>query len=357
MSGFLAPIPSLVESPIINGDFNIWQRGTTFAAMAVNTFLADRFFYSKSGTMVHTGSRTTNAPTSAGRLFNYSLDLDCTTNDAAIAAGDYCALYHRVEGFNFLPFAQRKFFLSFWVYATKTGTYCVAFCNAGADRTFVGEYTVAASNTWQLVTIPVSASPSSGTWNYVNGLGLDIRFALAGGSTYQTSVGAWNTGNFLCTANQVNACDTIGNKFRITGLRLSVVPYPLAYAPTRTFGEEISLCQRYFEKGGFGADVAPAAGVSNIMYPSMTWAANNTSCQVSLMQQKRAAPTITIYGGASGGSGNLAGVLVGGSFATVASNAAERIETTSFGLYSTYVGLAYGDSYGFNFGWTASAEL
>jgi len=355
--GAAAPLLALVDNPIINGDMNVWQRGTTFAAIASGAYSVDRFQYAASGAMVFTASRSTSVPSNAGRLLNYSLDFEVTTADTSIAAGDYASVLHKIEGYNFLSYAQRPFFIGFWVYATKTGTHCVYLRNDGSDRTYVAEYTVQASNTWQFISLLIPASPSAGTWNYTNSMGINIGWSLACGSTFQTPAGVWTVGDFRGSANQVNDCDTVGNRFRVTGIRLSLVPWPYNLAPTRTFGEELELCQRYFEKGGFGETVAPASAVSTIAYIAATWAANNASCQITLQTRKRVAPTITLYSGASGGTGSLAGLLVSGAWVNSATSVAERIENTSFGVAFTYVGLAYGDAHLANLGWTASAEL
>src|SRR5678816_1821597 len=138
------PLSSVARNAILNGDFNVCQRGTSFTSIANNTYAADRWLYGKGGTVVHDISRSTAVPTVAqsGRLFNYSLLLDCTTADAAMAAGDIAQILQRIEGYNWLPVAQRIFTISFWVKATKTGTYCVAFLNSGTDRSYVAEYTV-----------------------------------------------------------------------------------------------------------------------------------------------------------------------------------------------------------------------
>jgi hypothetical protein len=239
------------KNAIINGDFNVWQRGTSFAAIAASTYTADRWVYEKSGAMVHTVSRSTDVPTvaQAGRLFNYSILADCTTVDASIAAGDYAAIVQKMEGYNFLPLAQRTMTLSFWVKATKTGTYCVGFMNSVPDRSYVGEYTVSASDTWEYKTITVTASPSAGTWNYTTGIGVYVWFSLATGSTFQTTAATWATGNYLGTSNQVNACDSTSNNFYITGVQLEAGSTATDFE-YRTYQDELNLCLRYFESWG-----------------------------------------------------------------------------------------------------------
>jgi hypothetical protein len=242
---------NLSENPIINPCMDIWQRGTSFVALADGTYTADRWVYVKSGAMVHTVQSSTDVPSvgAAGLAFNFSLLADCTTVDAAIAAGDYCLIGQKIEGFNWRHFAQRALTLSFWVKATKTGTYCVVFKN-GTDRSFVREYTVSVANTWEKKTLTVLASPSAGTWDYGNGAGLYIWFVLAGGSTFHTTAGAWQTGNFFCTANQVNACDNVANDFRLTGVKLELgsTATDLRF---RSYSQELELCQRYYETGGY----------------------------------------------------------------------------------------------------------
>jgi len=231
---------------IINGDMIVWQRGTTFTAAANGAYTADRFVYLKSGAMVHDVLLSTDVPTvaQAGRLFSYSALIDCTTADASIAAGEYCCYRQNIEGINFVPIAQRTFTLSFWVKATKTGVYCVSFSNSGNDRTYIAEYTINATDTWEFKTITVPPSPAAGTWNYTTGLGVTVTFTLATGSTYQTTANAWQTGIFLGTANQVNACDSTSNNFRITGVKVEPGNVATMSLP-KTFDEELAACQRY----------------------------------------------------------------------------------------------------------------
>ena len=203
------------RNAIINGDFNVWQRGTSFTSVVDGTYVADRWFYSKISSAVHDITLSSDVPTvaQAGRLFKNSLKADCQTVDSSIASGDLVRISQRIEGFNWLPLAQRTITLSFWVKATKTGIYCVSLGNSGADRSYVAEYTVNVSNTWEFKTITFTASPSAGTWNYENGVGLALTFTLASGSTFQTTKDTWQTGSFFATANQVNACDSTSNDF------------------------------------------------------------------------------------------------------------------------------------------------
>ena len=256
------------QNAIINGDFNVWQRGTSFSSVANLTYTADRWIYAKSGVMVHDVISSTDVPTvaQAGRLISNSLKIDCTTIDSSIGSGDFNLLTQKIEGYNFVPLAQKAMTLSFWVKATKTGIYCAAF--RGGNRAFVAEYTVNASNTWEFKTISILPSPASGSWDYTNGTGISVDFVLAVGSVYQTTANTWQTGNFFGTANQVNACDSTSNDFFIAAVQLEAgsVATPFEY---RTIQQELFLCQRYYEFGyTYGTSYASSlSAVQRCIYP------------------------------------------------------------------------------------------
>ena len=233
---------------IINGNFDIWQRGTSFAAAATGQHSADRFEYVKSGAMVHTLSQGASVPTYAesGVKSNYNMYADVTTVDSSIAAGDYARFQYKVEGHDYARIAGGNAVLTFWVSATKTGTHCVAFRNSGNDRSYVVEYTVDVADTWEKKTITVPLTETAGTWDYTTGIGLNISWSLAAGSTYQTTADAWQTGNYVATSNQVNACDNTLNNFRIAQVQLEKGDNatPFEY---ESYADTFNKCLRYYE--------------------------------------------------------------------------------------------------------------
>lgn len=295
------------DNAIINADFNIWQRGTSFAAIAHGAYSADRWLYHKVGTMVHTVSRDTDVPTQveSDHYSNYSLKIDCTTVDSSIAAADLCAIQQRIEGYNFAPFVGKTATLSFWVKATKIGTYCVAFVNSGADRSYVSEYTVNQVDTWEKKTISLDFDYSGGTWDYTNGIGIQIKWALAAGSNSHTTADTWQSGNYIATSNQVNACDNTANNFFLSKVRFEMgsVATPFEY---RSIQEEIALCQRYFQKSyDFTTDPGSAVNAGR-RWIEITGVANSTydiDTDVDFAVEMRTAPTITSYSPTSGTSG------------------------------------------------------
>jgi len=236
------------RNAIINGAMEIAQRGTSFPSAATGQFIVDRFQYVKSGTSaVHTVGQSSDAPTGVG-LSNSAL-LDCTTADTSIDATDYSGILYFVEGYDFARFKDRQAVLSFYVKAPKAGAYCVSFMNSGNDRSYVAEYTVNQPNAWEFKSIPITFNYTGGTWNYTNGRGVGIYWMVACGSTYHTTPGAWQTGIFLATANQVNGLDSTDNDFYITGVQLEKGSVATDFE-FRSFATELALCQRYYQVVG-----------------------------------------------------------------------------------------------------------
>ncbi len=297
----LSTASRVTANPLINGSMEVWQRNTTLASATGTAWVADRWLYQTNGSAgICTINRSTNVPTvsQAGLLLNYSYEIDVTTLQASMAAGDYFTIRQRIEGPNWRPFAQRTFTLSFWVMSTKTGTHCVAFRNGTvADRSYVAEYTVNATDTWEYKTITVPASPSAGTWSYTAGnLGLELSFVLAVGSTYQTTAGAWQTGNFHGTSNQVNDFDSTSNFFRLAAVKmeLGTVATPLEFV---SFEHELYRCLRYYQKS-FLYTTAPAQNVGTSGAYQFTAPATSTAAitvTVNLQVPMRTNATITLY--------------------------------------------------------------
>jgi len=233
------------RNKIHNGKMEIAQRGTSFPNAGGGQGLIDRWVY-RTIPSAHavTVSVIGDAPASSG--LSNSLRCAVTTSLTTISSGDRTGVSQHIEGYNVSDLIGRTFTLSFWVRSAKTGIHCVALKNSGADRAYIAEYSISASNTWEYKTITVIGGlPSSGgTWNWTNGIGLYVHFTTSAGSSMQTTAGAWQTGDFFGTANQVNCLDTVGNIFAITGVQLEAgsVATPFEHRP---YGTELALCQRY----------------------------------------------------------------------------------------------------------------
>lgn len=291
----------LSKNLIIGGNFttNPWQRGTSIVSPAANAFLADRFAWNVSGTAVITATKNADSPTEAqANIYSTScLQIAVTTADASIDPTDFSYIRYRIEGYDFTNIAQRIFTLSFWVNFSKTGIYCASFRNS-SDRCYIAEYTVNSANTWEKKTITVTASPSSGTWDYTNGIGLEVDFIFACGSVSQNTANTWiNSGGYLATSNQVNGTDSNTNVFKFALIQVECGEVATPFEQ-RLESEVVRNCQRYYQKT-FPMATAPAqasgtqlgaiqyrAILTGIFANGQTWDFSSTM---------RATPTITYY--------------------------------------------------------------
>ena len=290
---------TLQSNAIINGDFNIWQAGTSFAAITNGAYAADMFAVGIAGTTaVATVSRDIDVPTQAqsNHQSAYSLKVDCTTIDASIDAADAFVLPTRIEGYNFRPFVGKQATLSFWVKSVKTGTYCVSFGSSTADRSYVAEYTINAASTWEKKTITLTFDYTGGTWDYANGIGLCIGWALATGSSYQGVADTWNSATDFGTSNQVNFFDNVANNFW-----LSQVQFELGSSATvfeyRQFGDELAKCQRYYRQSNDMGVVSlgGAATAGRIQYEVGTATTGTLAKTIVFSTPMRTTPTVVIY--------------------------------------------------------------
>jgi hypothetical protein len=242
------------KNKIIGGDFTInpWQRGTSFVAVANGVVTADRWWSWYVSAAVNTMSKATDAPTAteAGIYTQSCLSIACTTVDSSIAAGDYWSIYQGLEGYNTASFGfgqtgTRYVTLSFWVKGTKTGIHSVALQNNAANRSYVAEYTINVTNTWEYKTITIAVD-TTGTWENGTSAGIYLYFALMCGTTFKTTAGAWAAGAFLASSNQVNAMDANTNVFKIALIQLEAGQVATAY-DVRSVQQELALCQRYYQ--------------------------------------------------------------------------------------------------------------
>ena len=233
------------RNKIINGAMQVAQRGTSFTVS--DDYTLDRYKFKISGGGACTITQDSTTPDD----FSYSYKVDVTTADTSVASSDHGIIMHVVEGYNFAPAnfgssAAKTCTLSFYVRSNKTGTYGVAFQNSAQNRSCIQEYTISSADTWERKSITIPAD-TGGSWNTTNGVGLKVTWGLMGGSTYATStLGSYNGSNVFLTSNQVNLFDNTSNEWYMTGAQVEIGSQATAFEH-RNFGEELALCQRYYE--------------------------------------------------------------------------------------------------------------
>ena len=234
---------------IINGGMAVAQRGTSFASPANNAYTLDRWRANVGGAVAITITQDTDVPADQG-LYK-SLKIDVTTADTSIAAGDFCGVAYRVEGRDLAPLrsgtsSAQAVTLSFWVKSTVAGTYYVAFRNSAANRNYCASYTISSANTWEQKTISITCD-TSGTWLTDTGIGMELRFSFAAGSTYHGTANTWQAGNLFAGSNITNGINSTSNNIYLTGVKLEKGSTATDFEQ-RTYADELAMCERYYEK-------------------------------------------------------------------------------------------------------------
>jgi len=271
---------------IINGAMQVAQRGTSETGVtSIKYNVVDRFKNEMAGigSLTYTIEQSTDAPDG----FANSLKYTTTTAQTPLASDAYTRIRYSFEGqdvqhFKFGTSSAQSITVSFWVKSSIAGTYTFRFRNVDADKHYSTEYTIDSANTWEYKTITVVGDTSAGFTND-NTSGFSLYWWLDAGSTRKDGVsGAWETsdGNSVST-NQVSFAGTTNSTFQITGVQLEVgsVATPFEH---RSYGEELALCQRYYQ-------------LSNL-YRSGCYYSNGSGNRRSggptLMTQMRSDPTI-----------------------------------------------------------------
>jgi len=285
---------------IINGAMQVAQRGTSFAG-ATTAYHTDRWI-----DVMNLGSWTISQSSDAPDGFGYSHKWDCTTANGTLAAGSELILATRLEGqdcqqLKYGSANAESLTLSFWVKSSKTGTYTVEFDQYG-DRQISRTYTIDSADTWEYKTVTVPGD-TGGSIDNDNSAEFQLLFWLGAGSnltsgTLNTSAWATTTNANRVSPSNVNLADNTANDWYITGVQLEVgsVATPFEH---RSYGEELALCQRYFETSFDGGVSTTNTSAAN----TFVWGGSATATTTSFVgigslrygTPKRATPTITIY--------------------------------------------------------------
>jgi len=281
---------------LINGNFDFWQRGTSFNPVSISSthfYTADRWKYveenSTSGHIVI--DRNSDSPSLVGKY-----DLRCRTSVAiqSINSNEVYYIGQYIEGYSTLPLVNKVCTLSFWVKSNLTGTYTVAFQDSVRGRSYVAPYTIISSNVWEKKVIQITITDTA-TWTFDSGAGLRIMFVLACGSSLVAPPNTW-VGNpyYGVTGGQVNFLNSLSNSIKFAGVK-----FELGIGDTsgmgRSIATELTMCQRYYEKS-YNVDIRPGtistagAIVSKIINELISVEGN-----FGFAVPKRVVPLVTIY--------------------------------------------------------------
>lgn len=234
---------------IINGAMHVAQRGTK-TGVAVGYGGADRFQFARGGAAEVTLSRDTDVPTGQG--FTSSQKVDVTTVGDMSGSGHYAMIRQKIEGLNLQHLlygtsSAKKLTLQFWVRSPKTGTHIVELYHGDAAYFNCQQYTIATANTWQKFTMTFDGYQTT-AFDNDSGIGVQLAWWLGASTTYNSGThtdNSWHNVSANRAVGQVNVMDNTANNFYLTGVQLEVGDTATDFEH-RSFGEELTLCQRYF---------------------------------------------------------------------------------------------------------------
>jgi hypothetical protein len=222
------------KNAIINGDFRIWQRGTSFAA---GVYCADRFINDSDGTCTATQQTFTpgTAPV-AGYEGLYYLQ------QARTATGTYQIVAQRVEDVR--TFAGQTVTLSFWAKADSTVTnvpnISQNFGTGGSAQVTTTAGSVTLTTSWARYTYTVTLGSVSGK-TIGSGSNIEVR--------------------------PIRIVDGAAHTIQVWGVQLEAGSVSTAFqTATGTLQGELAACQRYLPAftTGIGDFVSMASGTSSM---------------------------------------------------------------------------------------------
>ena len=294
---------------VINGAMQVAQRGTSSTGIGASSgyFVADRFLFGRENsgqaarmTLSQESVSSSDTPfTTDGH--SKMLKVDVTTASGGISAGHAHYIMQRLEGQNVFHLAYgsssaKSVTLSFWMKTdTKTGTMGVSLFHGGA-RTNVQEISLTTS--WQKFELTYSGDTGD-TFANDNSNEFSVAWALSAGSNFQVTPNQWADGFDLSTSNQVDFTDSTSNNIYLTGVQLELGENASDFEH-RSYGEELTLCQRYYQHSGFnGGQTYGGGGIAMVAFN-----ASEAAGQVAYATTMRAAPTVRIKDAA----GNIGGI-------------------------------------------------
>ena len=246
---------------IINGAMNVAQRGTSSTTSGYGS--VDRFRVAFSGTdeapthaQVDVSSGTT--PYTLG--FRKALKVTNGNQTSGAGASDQIEINYRIEGqdmagsgWNYIS-SSSKITLSFWVKSSVAQNfYGYIRSVSGTVRSHPYETGSLTADTWTKITKTFSGD-SNITINNDNSVEFNfylVPFYGTGSTASGVSLTAWNTydATALMPDNTSTWYTTNDATLELTGVQLEVGPQATAFEH-RSFGEELSLCQRYYYRVG-----------------------------------------------------------------------------------------------------------
>ena len=279
---------------IINGAMQVAQRGTSFTATG-NEYTVDRFSH-------HTGSgfnfdttttQSSDAPNGFAKAIKITPDSVVTPSATQNGLFAYSIEGQDVQQLAYGTSSPQKITLSFYAKSASQNNnhqYTIQIRKvdtAGNIKHVLQPFTVTSS--YQRFTFTFDGDTASDIVDGT-GLGVELDFILvAGSSDLESATSTWATSSgFRGVTGQSNFMDNTSNEFYLTGVQLEVGSVATDFEH-RSFGQELALCQRYFERIKVDGSEVFIFGVNQFGSPGRI--------PLYFRVTKRAIPTVSIDNG------------------------------------------------------------
>ena len=279
-----------------NGEYQINQKGLLPKDMNSHTdndVILDRWYFGQHSNL---GDYRISLETDAPAGFKKSIKIQCTSTDTSSSGSEQSFMQQIVEAQNishvFNGSNSQPMTLSFYYKSNATTIRQLWFYTPDTTRMYSAIFAPSATNTWEKFTIPIPADTSN-TINDDNGAGLYVRFMIASGTVYKSGrPTSWQNLSNNRYSGVTNLTTSTANNFYVTGVQLEMgsVATPFEH---RSFGEELSRCERYFQcmKGPSSVE----GGTSERCYGvAHTYSTSRALWSFQFKTEMRSSPTVSI---------------------------------------------------------------
>ena len=275
---------------VINGGMTVAQRSTSESGIGItvayNTVDRWRFADSQNPSARFTQSQSTDAPDG----FSNSHKFEVTTTTTSVTADQmqYTDQFIEAQNLQHLAYGTsnaKKITLSFWVKSSVAQTFGVGLSHEDGGGSYGVSYTLNSADTWEYKTLTFNGNGSTAI-NNDNGRGLRVRFGLSAGSNNVNGSDATSWTGAVFGQHDNGWLATSGATWQITGVQLEVGSNATDFEH-RSYGEELQLCKRYYQK----FDAGRFRGLN--AYPNVSLSSGDQLPTFLFPVQFRTTPTMT----------------------------------------------------------------
>jgi len=329
---------------IINGAMQVWQRGTSATGLTATDFTTVDRFMANYGGGSSAGTRSVERSTDTPSGFNYSIKI--THSGSSTVPNEY-AIRTFLEMQDVKHLIGNTAVFSFYYKSNRTGTHAYRFSHNGITgaSSINGEFTVNSADTWErkeIVITQLQNATGTATSDTSWGIHLDC-----GPILYGEGLASFDDGDY----------------FAVTGVQLEVGSVATDFEH-RSYGEELALCQRYYQKS-YNDGTAPGTITilgSVLWLTSQQWGVTSVpngpvlQGYVTMPVELRAAATVVPYSTTTG-TANRFVLSSTGSDVTPHAWLQQAPSTIHIGYPQNTGGAGFGNADMVRFHWTADAEL